>query len=135
MVDNAKLTLTGVPAKHQHHLACVGDAAADAVWEHRYAQVRIRTTEAGITIETRTESGKPRTETYPAGTAEDALTRSGIGPYLAANSTLQRGALASTLDSLNKAGWSGAAFDSDDAAPEKRLDHARRAAGLVLRHD
>ena len=103
------------------------------MWEHRYAQVRIRTTEAGITIETRTESGKPRTETYPAGNAEDALTRSGIGSYLAANSTLQRGALARTLDSLNKAGWSGAAFDSDDAAPEKRLDHARRAAGLGKR--
>ena len=130
MVENAKLTLTGVPPEHQHHLARVGDVAADAVWGHRYAQVCIRTTATRVTIETRAESGRLRAETYPAGDAEAMLTRSGIGSYLTANSTLQCGALARTLDGLNEAGWNGAAYDSLDAAPERRLDDARRAAGL-----
>ena len=35
-----------------------------------------------------------------------------------------------TLDSLNEIGWTGTVFDSDDSAPEQRLDDTRESAGL-----
>lgn len=35
-----------------------------------------------------------------------------------------------TLDSLNEIGWTGTVFDSDDSAPEQRLDDTRKSAGL-----
>ena len=130
MVDDASETLTGVPPEYQHHLKRIGDAAADAILSHRYTQVRIRTTETGIRIETRTTNSNERTEDYAAGESVKTLTRSGIGAYLSANSTLQRLGLGMTLDSLNEVGWSGTVFDSDDSAPEQRLDHTRESAGL-----
>ena len=130
MVDDASETLKGVPSEYHHHLKRIGDAAADAIVSHRYAHVRIRTTETGIRIETRTSDGSERTEDYAAGESINALTRSGIGAYLGANSTLQRGGLAMTLDSLNEIGWTGTVFDSDDSAPEQRLDDTRKSAGL-----
>ena len=130
MVDDASETLTGVPPEYQHHLKRIGDAAADAVLSHRYAQVRIRTTETGIRIETRTTNGNERTEDYAAGESVNTLTQSGIAAYLSANSTLQHVGLAMTLNGLNRVGWSGTVFDSDDSAPEQRLDDTRKSAGL-----
>ncbi len=130
MVDDASETLKGIPPEYQHHLKRVGDAAADAVLSQRYAQVRIRTTETGIRIETRTTNGSERTEDYAAGKAVNMLTRSGIAAYLSANSTLQWVGLAMTLDGLNRVGWSGTVFDSDNSAPEQQLDETRKSAGL-----
>ena len=124
-----KRTLNGVPPEYRHHLKRIGDAAADAVLSHRYAHVRIRTTETGIRIETRASSGNERTEHYAAGESIKALTRSGIGAYLGANSTLQIGGLAMTLDSLNEVGWKGTVFDSGDSAPDERLDDTRSPPG------
>ncbi|MYK87087.1 MAG: hypothetical protein F4018_01325 [Acidobacteria bacterium] len=130
MGDDASETLKGIPPEYQHHLKRVGDAAADAVLSQRYAQVRIRTTETGIRIETRTTNGSERTEDYAAGKAVNTLTRSGIAAYLSANSTLQWVGLAITLDGLNRVGWSGTVFDSDNSAPEQQLDETRKSAGL-----
>lgn len=117
-------------SEYHHLLKRIGDAAADAIVSHRYAHVRIRTTETGIRIETRTSNGSERTEDYAAGESINALIRSGIGAYLGANSTLQRGGQAMTLDSLNEIGWTGTVFDSDDSAPEQRRDDTRKSAGL-----
>lgn len=97
---------------------------------HRYTRVQIRSTETGIRIETQTTGGNQRTEEYAAGDAADALTRSGISAYLNANSTLQADSLAATLNRLNEVGWTGTGFDSDDGAPEVRVNDAREAAGL-----
>ena len=125
MVDDASETLAGVPPEYQHQLKRIGDAAADAVLSHRYAQVRIRTTETGVRIETLATNGNERTENYAAGESVNTLTRSGIAAYLSANSTLQHVGLAMTLNGLNRVRWSGTVFDSDDTAPEQRLKDTR----------
>lgn len=129
MVEDAKRSLSGVGAEHVNHLKQVGDDAADAMLAHRYEHVRVRCTEKGVRIETLTKGGNSRNEDY-AGRAGEALTGSGIGAYLSANSTLQRGTLAATTDKLNAAGWRGTIFDSNDGAPEQRVADAREAAGL-----
>ncbi len=39
MVKDAKTTLRGVPPKYEKYLGRMGDAAADAAWNHRYTHV------------------------------------------------------------------------------------------------
>ncbi len=130
MVEDAKTTLRGVPPHYEKYLDGMGDAAADAAWNHRYRHVRIRTTDIGIAIETTSPAGGTRTETYQREQAHAALTQSGIGAYIAANSTLRRRGLEASLDALSKKRWTGVAFDSDDGTPERRLNEARSSAGL-----
>ena len=130
MVKDGRTTLRGVPPKYEKYLKGMGDAASDAAWNHRYAHVQIRTADVGIVIETTSRAGRTRTETYQPGVANGALTQSGIGAYIAANSTLQRRGLEANIDALGSKGWTGIAFDSNDKAPEQRLYDARTSAGL-----
>ena len=131
MVEDAKTTLRGVPSRHEKYLNGMGDAAADAAWNHRYGHVEIRMTETVMEIETTSPAGGTRTETYERGRTRTALAQSGIGAYIAANSTLRLQGLESSLDALGKKGWGGVAFDSHDVRPEQRLKEARISAGLT----
>ena len=133
MVEDAKTTLGGVPPKYEKYLDNMGDAAADAAWNHRYTRVQIRTSDIGIAIKTTSPAGGTRTKTYQGGNAHTALTQSGVGAYIAANSTLRQRALEASLDALVNKGWTGVEFDSDDGTPERRLNKARTSAGLSKR--
>ena len=130
MAKEARTVLKGVTDKYRIDLERLGNSAADAVLAHRYAHVQIRVADEETVIETRTNGGKPRNDPLTGDKAAAALTRSGVGAYLAANTTLRPASVIATIEQLTAAGWTGTVFDSDDTNPNDRLKATRQAAGI-----
>ncbi len=130
MAKEARTVLKGVTDKYRIDLERLGNSAADAVLAHRYAHVQIRVADAETVIETRTNGARPRNDPLTGDKAAAALTRSGVGAYLAANTTLRPASVIATIEQLTAAGWTGTVFDSDDTNPNDRLKATRQAAGI-----
>lgn len=130
MVRDGEETLRRVPPRYEKYLENMGDAAGDAAWNHRYTRVQVLTTDVGITIRTTSHAGGARSTSYKGKNARSALTQSGVGAYIAANSTLRQQALEACLNGLTRKKWTGLVFDSEDGSPEQRLERVRTSAGL-----
>lgn len=122
MADEAEQSLGEIDPAFETDLQRLGHNAAIAVMEARYTHVRVRTADGAIIIESRTGKGPLPAERYAGTSAEEALTKSGIGEYLSSNTTAGRRTVAAALDKLLRRREDAIVFDSDDTRPWERSD-------------
>ena len=121
MVAESDKVLSGVPARYEGLRNKLGHAAAEAVRSHRYESVKVRVSQKGIWIETRTKAGRQWSKEYFRTRAQKALIQSGVGAYLNRNSTVGPIRLEKAIEEIRAHGWEGKVFDSVERRPAERL--------------
>lgn len=118
----AEETLGEIDAAFKTDMRRLGHDAAIAVAEARYTHVRVRAADGIVVIESQSGKRPPHVERHAGTSAQNALTRSGIGEYLSSNTTAGRRTVAAALEKLMNEHEDGIVFDSDDPRPWERSD-------------
>ena len=118
----AEETLGEIDAAFKTDMRRLGHDAAIAVARARYTHVRVRAADGVVVIESQSGERPPRVERHAGTSAQNALTKSGIGEYLRSNTTAGRRMVAAALEELMNEHEDGIVLDSDDPRPWERSD-------------
>ena len=130
MAKEASSVLEGITPEYETDLRNLGRNASIATNTHRYQHVLMYVENSRLTVKKQTRARRPPDGIHDADAVREALQRTGIDQYLAANAGVSRQLALDELEKITASAWTGVVFDSSDVNP-----HERMAAALKSSHD